>query len=215
MEKLIIGILLALPAAAFAEPSSHVAWTPTQLNFVKNGNPSKGQELAKACAGCHGDKGISPSLAYPSLAGQLPTYLYKQLQDYKHGNRQDSTMNAVAQALSEQDAADLAAWYAAQPPVFQSRSMMKYEQAENLVKIGSRERTLPPCEVCHGKDGKGQPMDMPALAGQNASYTSHTLKAFKNGSRRNDIYGRMRLLAEMLTDQEIEELGLYYQNVKN
>jgi len=215
MKKLIVSIVLTLPTAAFAQPSSQVAWTPEQLNFVKNGNPTKGQELAKACAGCHGDKGISPSPTYPSLAGQLPNYLYKQLQDYKNGNRQDPMMNGVAQGLSEQDAADLAAWFATQPPAFQSRSLMRYEQAENLVKTGNRERTLPPCEVCHGKDGKGQVMDMPALSGQNAAYTSYTLKAFKDGSRRNDIYGRMRSLAETLTDQEIEELGLYYQNVKN
>lgn len=215
MKKLIIGILLTLPALVFAQPSSQVAWTPEQLNFVKNGNPSKGQELAKACAGCHGDKGISPSPTYPSLAGQLPTYLYKQLQDYKNGNRADPMMGPVAQGLSEQEAADLAAWFGSQPAVFQSSSLMNYDQAENLVKNGNRERTLPPCEVCHGKDGKGQAMDVPALSGQNAAYISYTLKTFKNGTRRNDIYSRMRLIAESLTDQEIDELGFYYQNIKN
>jgi cytochrome c553 len=92
---------------------------------------------------------------------------------------------------------------------------MAYEQAENLVKEGSRDRILPPCEVCHGSDGKGQVMDMPALSGQNAGYLSYTLKAFKSGERHNDIYSRMRLIAEALTDQEIEELGFYYQNIKN
>jgi cytochrome c553 len=92
---------------------------------------------------------------------------------------------------------------------------MIYEQAEKLVKHGSRDRVLPPCEVCHGGDGKGQVMDIPALSGQNAAYVSYTLKAFKNGERHNDIYSRMRTIAESLSDQEIEELGFYYQNIRN
>lgn len=211
MKKLIFSILLTLPAAAMAQPSSQVAWTPEQLNFVKNGNPTKGQELAKACAGCHGDKGISPSPTYPSLAGQLPTYLYKQLLDYANDDRQDPMMNGIAKGLSQQDAADLAAWFGSQEPAFRSRSLMEHEKAKNLVKTGDADRLLPPCEVCHGNDGNGQVMDMPALAGQGAEYTSATLKAFKTGVRHNDIYGRMRLIAESLTDQEIEELGFYYQ----
>jgi len=215
MKKITLSIILALPTLALAQPSSQVAWTAEQLNFVKSGNPTKGQELAKSCSGCHGDKGISSSPTNPSLAGQLPTYLYKQLVDYKNGNRQDPMMNAIAKGLSEQDAADLAAWFGSQQPAFQSRSPMVYEQAEAMVETGSQDRLLPPCEVCHGGDGKGQDMEMPALSGQNAAYTSATLKAFKTGERHNDIYSRMRLIAKELSDQEIEELGFYYQNIRN
>lgn len=56
-------------------------------------------------------------------------------------------------------------------------------------------------------------MDTPALAGQNAEYFVTTLKAFKTGSRHNDIYSRMRLIAEALSEDEINELGFFYQNV--
>lgn len=215
MKKIILTFALCLPSLVFAQPSTQVAWTPEQLNFIKSGNPTKGQELAKSCSACHGEQGISVSANYPSLAGQLATYLYKQLQDYKNGDRQDPMMNSFAKGLSQQDAADLASWFASQPAAFQSRSPMVYELAEDLVKNGSRDRVLPPCEVCHGGDGKGQVMDIPALSGQNAEYLSTTLKAFKAGSRHNDIYGRMRLIAQTLSDQEIEELGFYYQNIKN
>ena len=215
MKKIILTTALLLPTLVSAQPSSQVAWSADQINFVKAGNPRKGQELAKTCAACHGDKGISVSPTYPSLAGQLPTYLYKQLQDYSNGDRQDPMMNAVAKGLSQQDSADLAAWFGSQQPAFQSRSVMVYEQAENLVKNGSTDRVLPPCEVCHGADGKGQVVDLPGLSGQNAAYISATLRAFKAGERHNDIYSRMRLLAESLTEQEIEELGFYYQNIKN
>ena len=215
MKNFILTAALCLPLSALAQPSSQVAWTSEQINFVKAGNPAKGEELAKTCSACHGEKGISTTPNYPSLAGQLATYLYKQLQDYSHGERQDMMMSGLAKSLSQQDAADLAAWFASQTPAFQSPSVMKYENAEKLVKTGSSDRLLAPCEVCHGSDGKGQVMDTPALSGQNAEYTSTTLKAFKSGERHNDIYSRMRLIAETLSDQEIEELGLYYQNIKN
>lgn len=215
MKNIILSAALLLPTAAFAQPSSQVAWTADQLNFVKAGNSQKGGELAKTCTACHGEKGISVSPSYPSLAGQLPTYLYKQLQDYANGDRRDPMMGSIAKGLSTQDSADLAAWFGAQEPAFQSRSPMVYEQAENLVKNGNNERVLPPCEVCHGASGKGQEMDMPALSGQNAAYTSASLKAFKTAGRHNDIYSRMRLIAESLTDREIEELGFYYQNIRN
>ncbi|AMK75826.1 MULTISPECIES: c-type cytochrome [Methylomonas] len=214
MKKLILSAALLLPSAAFAQPSSHVAWTADQLNFVKAGNPQKGEELAKTCSACHGEKGISASAAFPSLAGQLPTYLYKQLQDYADGSRDNAMMSGLAKTLSKQDAADLAVWFGSQAPAFQSRTVMVYEKAEKLVKSGSSERVLPPCEVCHGGDGKGQAVDIPALSGQNADYISATLKAFKDGTRRNDIYSRMRIIAQTLTDEEISELGYYYQNIK-
>ncbi len=205
-------IVSGVNSTASAQPSSQIAWTADELNFVKSGNPAKGKELAVTCNACHGESGISPTASYPSLAGQLPTYIYKQLQDYSHGNRQDPIMSGMASPLSKQDSADLAAWFASLPQAFKSRSPMVYEQAEQLVKNGSNERILPPCEVCHGGNGEGQKMDIPALAGQSAEYISTTLKAFKTGSRANDIYSRMRLIAQALSDKEIEELGYYYQN---
>lgn len=215
MKKIVLTASLCWPLLAASQPSTQVAWTAEQLNFVKAGNPAKGQDLAQTCSGCHGEKGISTSADYPSLAGQQANYVFKQLQDYANGDRQDPIMAGITKGLSPQDAADLAAWFAAQSPAFQSRSVMSYDAAETLVKTGDKERILPPCEVCHGSGGKGQAIDIPALSGQNAGYTVATLKAFKNGQRHNDIYSRMRSIAESLSDQEIEELGFYYQNIRN
>ena len=215
MKKIILSALLLAPAFTVAEPSSKVAWTAEEVNFVKAGNAVKGMQLAKTCAACHGEKGVSPSPAFPSLAGQMPAYLFKQLQDYADDSRQDPMMSGVAKGLSRQDAADLAAWFGSQTPVFQSPTPMVYEKAAKLVKDGNSERILPPCEVCHGNGGEGQDIDNPALRSQNAAYLSATLKAFKAGNRHNDIYSRMRLIAQSLSDEEIEELGLYYQNIKH
>lgn len=214
MKKIILVLALAAPFTVTAQPSTQIAWTAEQLNFVKAGNSQKGKELAQTCTGCHGASGISTTGNTPSLAGQLATYIYKQLQDYKEGNRDNIIMSGLAKTLSKQDAADLANWYASLPPAFQSGSKVKYDNAEKLVKNGDKERIIPPCEVCHGGNGKGQKLDIPALSAQNAEYFSATLKEFKEGSRHNDIYSRMRLIAETLSAEEIIELGMYYQNMK-
>lgn len=214
MKKIILVAALSASFAVAAQPSSQVAWTAEQLNFVKAGNPQKGKELAQTCNACHGDTGNSSMSGAPSLAGQLSTYLFKQLQDYANDNRQHAVMSGLAKTLSKQDAADLATWFASLPTTSQTTNPAVYESAEKLVKNGSNDRVMPPCAVCHGGNGQGQKLDLPALSGQNAEYLSATLKAFKDGSRHNDIYSRMRLIAETLTDQEIGELGLYYQNSK-
>jgi cytochrome c553 len=213
MKKFIFAALI-VPFTVAAQPSSQVAWTAEQLNFVKSGELQKGKELAQTCNACHGDSGISSIPGIPSLAGQLSTYLYKQLQDYSTENRQHGIMSALAKSLSKQDAADLAVWFATLTPPSQPAKPAVYENAEKLVKNGSNDRILPPCEVCHGSHGQGAKIDLPALSGQNAEYLSVTLKAFKDGSRHNDIYSRMRIIAEALTEQEISELGLYYQNIR-
>jgi len=214
MKKIILAAALSAPFAVAAQPSSQVAWTAEQLNFVKAGNPQKGKDLAQTCNACHGASGISSMAGTPSLAGQLPTYLFKQLQDYANGNREHAVMSSMAKSLSKQDAADLSAWFASLQPTFQPNTPPVYENAEKLVKDGNNDRILPPCEVCHGGKGQGQKIDVPALSGQNAEYLTATLKAFKDGSRHNDIYSRMRLIAKELSDQEIDELGFYYQNIK-
>lgn len=213
MKNLIRLIAVLTPALVCAEPSSKLAWTAEQLSLVESGNPQKGRELAQACAACHGEQGISAVPTYPSLAGQLPTYLFKQLQDYCDGSRQNPLMNGIAKGLTPRDAADLAAWFSTRPAaILSANAKDAYPTAENLVKRGDKQRLLPPCEVCHGTDGKGQAQDVPALSGQSGDYLAASLRAFKSGERHNDIYARMRILAETLSDSEIEALGLYYQN---
>ena len=212
MKNFFIALLL-IPFTVVAQPSSQVAWTAEQLNFVKSGNLQKGKELAQTCNTCHGDNGISKIAGIPSLAGQLSTYLYKQLQDYSTENRQHVIMSALAKNLSKQDAADLSVWFASLSPSSQTTKASAVDKAQDLVKNGSNERIMPPCEVCHGGRGQGQQIDVPALSGQNAEYLSATLLAFREGSRHNDIYSRMRLIAETLTDKEINELGNYYQGL--
>jgi cytochrome c553 len=196
-----------------AQPSSQVAWTPETLNLVRKGNKEKGKELAANCTVCHGEKGVSSITNTPSLAGQLSTYTFKQLQDYKSGSRSNEVMAPIASSLSDQDMADLGAWFASLPAPGYKAATEPSETAEQLVTKGDGKRTIPSCFVCHGRSGDGEKMDIPALAGQQADYLAATLKAYKNGSRHNDIYSRMRLISEQLSEYEIEELSKYYQQM--
>ncbi len=70
-----------------------------------------GKAKAVTCAGCHGPAGISTNPLWPNLAGQQQQYLAKQLKAFRDGQRQDPVMAPLAQSLTDQDIADLAAYY--------------------------------------------------------------------------------------------------------
>lgn len=79
------------------------------------GNAAAGAEKARTCASCHGATGSEPlDGTYPRLAGQHPEYLAKALADYRSGARQNAIMAGFAQALSDEDINDLAAYYSSQ-----------------------------------------------------------------------------------------------------
>ncbi|MEI6269554.1 MAG: c-type cytochrome [Methylococcaceae bacterium] len=223
MKRMLLLLAFITPVVVCAEPSSQIAWTPELLNLVKKGNADKGKALAESCKSCHGDKGqgmkeetrddeVLPAI--PALAGQVATYTYKQLRDYLSGSRSHVQMTGVAKGLSEQDAADLAVWFGSLPRAENKSGNDKLARAEKMVEQGDGKRILPPCFVCHGSKGQGEKQDIPALAGQQANYFTRTLLEYKNGQRHNDVYSRMRLIAQQLSENEIKELALYYQQVK-
>lgn len=203
---LIAGLSLALASNVWAEPSSKVVWTPQTLHFVKSGDAERGKELAQTCAGCHNAESDNPN-----LDGQLATYLYRQLHDYKNGSRKDVIMAGMAEGLSDQDMADLAVWYSEQTPFAGAGGA---DDPTGIAFKGDGRRMEPPCSVCHGVSGQGEKVDTPRLAGQKAAYLEKTLRAYKTGARANDIYHRMRLIAEKLSDKEIKQLAAYYSKAK-
>ncbi|MBE0471714.1 MAG: cytochrome c4 [Methyloprofundus sp.] len=214
MKRILPLILCIAPAFVSAEPASNMVWVPETLNFVKDGDAKKGKQLAQSCSGCHGEKGISAIGMFPSLAGQTANYTYKQLRDYADGKRENPMMSSIAAGLSEKDSADLAAWFQSLPTAQNIASQEDLSKAISLVDKGNGKKILPPCFVCHESSGKGQKIDTPALAGQQAEYTETTLLAYKNGTRHNDIYSRMRIIAKQLSDTEIKQLAEYYQQLK-
>lgn len=214
-RMLILSVSLAvalLCPLVLAAPSSNVVWTSEARQLIASGDLERGKGLAASCAGCHGATGVSPSPSFPSLAGQLAAYTFKQLKDYKEDKRTDNPMMAgLAKPLADQDMADLSAFYAAQPlPKGKAAEAGSGNETPGLVNRGDGKRLLAPCAACHGRTGEGSIVDVPALAGQQTGYFSSTMQAYKSGRRSNDIYQRMRLIAQQLTDQEIKALADYY-----
>jgi cytochrome c553 len=82
----------------------------------------RGREKSAVCAACHGQTGVSANPEWPNLAGQHESYLYQSLRQYSTGERQNAIMAGQVMALSEEDMRDLAAFYAAQPGLFTTRS---------------------------------------------------------------------------------------------
>ena len=74
-------------------------------------DPANGQKLARQCSVCHGKNGIARDPEVPNLAGQSAFYLQKILKDFRSGVREDRRMSLVTKPLSDEDIADLAAWY--------------------------------------------------------------------------------------------------------
>jgi cytochrome c553 len=75
------------------------------------GDAAAGRKKAVMCQTCHGLDGISKLPEAPSLAGQPEMYLATQLKAFRSGARTNEMMSTVSKALSDQDIADLAAWY--------------------------------------------------------------------------------------------------------
>ena len=80
-------------------------------NNVLAADAAAGKVKSASCAGCHGAAGISKNPMWPNLAGQQPGYLVKQLKAFRDGSRIDSMMQPMAKPLSDEDIANLAAWY--------------------------------------------------------------------------------------------------------
>ena len=178
------------------------------------GDIEAGKTKSAMCMACHGADGISPAPNFPKLAGQHADYIAKQLKEFKAGERVDATMNGMAAALSEQDMADLGAFYASQKRGSGKAAEDKVEAGQTLYRAGNMASGVTACVACHGPDGRGNPMaKFPGLSGQHADYTVLQLKNFRSGARANDAGSMMRGIAKKMTDAEIEAVAQYIQGL--
>jgi cytochrome c553 len=194
-------------------PVSQVVWTPEILQILARADVQRGHaQVQSVCVTCHGEDGVSVSADYPNLAGQSGAAIYKQLSDYRSGGRSHPVMTGIAQSLEEAVIADLAAYYAGQPQRnFNPATLAASSPAiVKLVELGDPGRNIPPCAACH-RAGAGGPVETPVLAEQRTEYLVQQLKLFASGERRNDVYGRMRIIAPKLTSSEIDGLAAYYR----
>lgn len=204
------------PSTGQPNPVSRVAWTPGILDRLAAGSQRRGEQLAiEVCSSCHGEEGISLSPDYPHLSGQSAAAIYKQLHDYKSGARFDPQMSPVAEALSEQQLADIAAYFAAADASISlgQRYLAADPGIEKLVRVGDPSRGIPACNACHGA-GVGGPIETPTLVGQHAAYLQRQLQLYATRERTNDVYGRMRDISVRLTPAEARGLAEYYQGTR-
>ena len=197
-------------SASVAAPKSEHRLSEVILPPITLARPSKeaigrGATLAQRCAICHGPTGISRADS-PNLAGQYASVIYKQLLDFRSGARSNVVMSPFAANLSDQDVADLAAYYGYLPRV--PAYHPERQPAPRIVIYGAPLHGIAPCGACHGSlDNK---TGSPWLEGQSEAYLKEQLQAFVSGKRTNDINQQMRNIARSMTPQEIDEASAYY-----
>jgi cytochrome c553 len=179
------------------------------------GNADAGKAKTVVCGACHGPDGNSLAPTFPKLAGQHASYLLKQMTDIKSGARVVPTMAGQLDAMSAQDLADIAAYYAAQKRTPANARPELVELGESIYRAGVREKGIAACTACHSPTGAGNgPAKYPALSGQHADYIAASLRAFRNDERTNDGDTRlMRDVAARLSDKELEAVASYASGV--
>ncbi|WP_287796347.1 c-type cytochrome, partial [Idiomarina sp.] len=127
----------------------------------------------------------------------------------EEGRNNPIMMGQVA-SLSEQDMADLAAFYASKDSPKGETPKDLIAKGEDLFRRGNPETNMPSCAGCHGPRGNGMGLAaFPDISGQHAAYTKSQLEMFRSGERANDPNGMMQGVTEKMTDEEIELLSKF------
>lgn len=183
---------------------------------VPQGDAQAGESNTEICAACHGADGNSAAPNFPKLAGQGERYLFKQLVDIRDGARPVPTMAGQLDGKSDQQLADIAAYYAAQTITGSQTDPELMELGEKVYRAGVADRKVAACTACHSPTGQGNaPAGYPRLAGQHPDYIAAQLRAYQKGyedpeGRTNDGDTRiMRSNAFGLSNMEIEAVSSY------
>ena len=203
-----IAVVAGLLMLAFAPAlAAFIGWFGGGVESASGGNLEHGAPIARTrCAACHGADGNSPDPRYPKLAGQNQSYLERELQAFKTGARRSDVMLPIATALSDTDAADVAAFFHRQSRTLDAiNDEVAAALGERIFLAGSRYD--PTCAACHGAGGPrgvprmgmmgrgmmGSPMrsDAPDIGGQHATYVIDQLNRFASGQRLGTVMGRV------------------------
>lgn len=200
MKKLLPAMMVALLACAGAAKAQE-----------KTGDVAAGQKKVAMCIGCHGIPGYQASFPeihkVPMISGQSARFIASALNAYKKGERKHPTMRGIAETLSEQDIADVAAYYAQDGGKAEAPTQVSQPSPEvaELLKRGN-------CQSCHG-DNFSKPLDpsYPKLAGQHGDYLYVALKAYQ--TERNSAIGRsnaiMAAQAKPFSHVELKQIANY------
>ncbi|MDE2398399.1 MAG: c-type cytochrome [Burkholderiales bacterium] len=179
------------------------------------GNPVAGGKKTAMCLGCHGiydyKTGFPVVLRVPKIFGQNARYIANALAEYKRGERKHPSMRAIAETLSDQDMADLGAYFESKGTVTAVRGSGSGDAAEALALIGRGG-----CPACHGANFN-KPVDpgYPKLAGQYSDYLYYALEAYKSNDK--PFIGRgnpiMSAMAKQFTDGQLQAITQYIEGL--
>ncbi|OHC61587.1 MAG: cytochrome C [Pseudomonadales bacterium RIFCSPLOWO2_02_FULL_63_210] len=200
MNKILVSLLLTLGITGLAQAA---------------GDAAAGQGKVVVCGACHGADGNSAAPNFPKLAGQGERYLLKQLNDIKSGTRPVVEMTGLLDNLSDQDLADISAYYASQKMSVGAADPKLVARGEALFRGGKLNEGMPACTGCHSPDGAGlDAAGFPQLGGQHAGYLAKQLTDFREGNRTNDGDSMiMRGIAAKLSNKDIEAVSSFIQGL--
>lgn len=158
-----------------------------------------GKAAAAACAGCHGEDGVSTTPGMPSLAGLDPKYFVVAMKGYVEGQRKNEMMKALATPIATADLNDLAFYFGLQKP--------RRSEAKAAGDQAAGKKAAADCAGCHGEHGVSTNPANPSLAGQDAQYLVAALKAYKDGSRTE---GTMKNAVSTLDESTMKNLAAFY-----
>ncbi len=205
-------LLLSLSALVVASVTTFSA----QAQEIK-GDAKSGEKKIAMCIGCHGIQGYQASFPeiykVPMISGQGAKYIVSALTAYQKGERKHPSMRGIAASLTDQDMADLGAYYEAHGQVAGAaapgKAMEAGGRAAELVKKGA-------CVSCHG-DNFSKPIDptYPKIAGQHKDYLFVALKAYKTDNNPNigRSNGVMAGIAKQFSNAELKELAGYVNSL--
>jgi cytochrome c553 len=215
MNKLLTSVFAFFVASVTT--ATLLVSAPAAAQEIK-GNPDAGKTKAAMCIGCHGIKGYQASFPevyrVPMISGQGAKYISNALLAYQKGERKHPTMGAVAAPLSEQDMADLAAYYSVHGKVEGATLPEKADKEPSAFVASLLQKGA--CVSCHGANF-AKPIDpsYPKIAGQHADYLTVALKSYKTEGlakvgRANGVMGG---IAKQFTNAEMKELGKYISSL--
>jgi cytochrome c553 len=152
-----------------------------------------------ACAGCHGEAGVSKIPGTPSLVGLDPKYFVAAMNAYKNGQRKSDIMKSMAAPLGDADVKNIALFYALQKAL-RAPTPAAGDQAAGKSAAAA-------CSGCHGENGVSSNPANPSLAGQDAQYIVSALKGYKDGSRKDET---MKLAASSLGERAMNDMAAHY-----
>jgi len=182
---------------------------------VAEGTKEAGQAKSVPCVACHGVDGNSANPEWPTLAGQHPSYIVRQLKAFRDGTRQNPLMTPMATGLSDQDIDDFAAYFSSQLMHGGETEPSKLKLGQKLYRAGDMKELAMACAGCHGPTGRGNPLaGYPSIQGQHATYVAAQLRAYRSSTRTTDPNQMMRNVTARLTDDEIDAVASYVQGLR-